>query len=582
MKKNKFVLHIISFGLIILSFIACDNDFSTIESDVINPDNATSFRIESNSNEIITYTKPYGPVQSNEFGLNLSTLGIYDDIYGRTTASFVTQLAPSTFDPVFGDNASIDSVVVTIPFFSTATDFDDDGNIIYEIDSILPKSANYENLRLRIFENNYFIRDFDPTGDFNESQIYYSNKTASTSESISNLEGEELIFLDKPQTSYVNGENNEVTINSDVFVLEEEDNEDDEDDLPQVIERQAPGIRLRLDPTFWQAKILDMEGDAALSSQNNFAEYFRGLYFKAEPNNTGDGNFLLLNTGSTNANVTIYYKNITTTTGDDGVEEENINTGTYVLNFSPNKINFFNNEYTQPINEGDSELGDSKIYLKGGEGAMAAIKLFDGFYDEEEGITNFDHFRSEFINLDPSDGTFESSKRLINEANLVFYVDQVTDPNNEPNRLFLYDIDNNLPLIDYYLDGTNNSLPSFSKINHLEPLEREDEDDPTSVGVKYKFRITEHINNLLIRDSTNVELGLAVSLNVNIEEAFTQRKTQTNSDIDFKVPASSTVSPRGIILHGNNTSEQSKKVYLEIYYTCINGENCCPEGQDCD
>ena len=31
---------------------------------------------------------------------------------------------------------------------------------------------------------------------------------------------------------------------------------------------------------------------------------------------------------------------------------------------------------------------------------------------------------------------------------------------------------------------------------------------------KYKIRITEHLNNIIVRDSTNVELGLVVSSNV--------------------------------------------------------------------
>ncbi|WP_299105931.1 DUF4270 domain-containing protein [uncultured Winogradskyella sp.] len=561
MKKNKFALQILGFGLVITSFIACSNDFSTIESDVVNSNNATSFRIESNPEDIITYTKPVGPVQSNEFGLNLSTLGIYDDVYGRTTAGFVTQLAPSTINPVFGDNVTIDSVVVTIPFFSTASEFDEDGNIIYDVDSILPKSDDYKSLKLRIFENKYFIRDFNPDGDFNESQDYYSNKTASTSEDITNLEGEELTFIDyDDETGLIATPiSNIIDINNNGYQLKDVNNLDD-DGNKTLLESQSPGIRIQLDPTFWQNKIIDKEGDAVLSSQNNFAEYFRGLYFKAEPNDDDDGSFLLLNTGNTNANITIYYKNTT-----EVDEVESTTTGTYALNFGPNKVNFFDNEFTLPIDEGNSETGDSKIYLKGGEGSVAAIKLFDGFYDEDAGITNFEHFRSQFVNL--VDGEFESSRRLVNEANLVFYVDQNSMQDNEPNRLFLYDIDNNLPLVDYYLDGTNNSLPSFSIINHLGPLERVDEDDPTSTGVKYKFKITEHINNLLIRDSTNIELGLAVSLNVNIEETSTQRKVQTNTDIDFKVPASSTVSPRGVILHGNNTNDQSKKVYLEIYYT---------------
>ena len=37
---------------------------------------------------------------------------------------------------------------------------DDDGNVTYEVDSILPKDDTYKPIKLRIFENNYFIRDF--------------------------------------------------------------------------------------------------------------------------------------------------------------------------------------------------------------------------------------------------------------------------------------------------------------------------------------------------------------------------------------------------------------------------------------
>ncbi|NRD22005.1 DUF4270 domain-containing protein [Winogradskyella litoriviva] len=557
MKKNKFTLQILVFGLLVTSFMACDNDFSALESDVINSNNANSFIIDSETSNIITYTKPLGPVQSNEFGANLSTLGVYDDIYGRTTASFVTQLSPTTFDPVFEDITVIDSVVVTIPFFSTISDYDEDGNIIYDVDSILPNIEDYKDIKLRIFQNNYFIRDFDPNGDFNESQAYFSNKTASTSEPITNLEGEELSFVDYDDETglIMSPASNIISINSNGYQLKDVNNLDD-DGNKTLIETKTPGIRVMLDPTFWQNKIIDKEGDPVLSSQNNFAEYFRGLYFKAEPNDNDEGSFLILNTGSTNANITIYYKE----TDEAGVED----TSTYVLNFGSNKINFLDNDFTFPIPQSNSETGDEKIYLKGGEGFVAGIKLFDGI-DEESGMTKFEKFRNDYVNL--LNGEFESSKRLVNEANLVFHVDQVTNPINEPNRLYLYDIDNNQPLVDYYLDGVNNVLPSFSILNHLGPLERVDEDDPTSAGVKYKFRITEHINNLLLRDSTNVELGLAVSLNVNLEETVAQRKVQTNPDINFKTPTSSTISPRGIILYGNNTNDNSKKVYLEIYYT---------------
>jgi hypothetical protein len=148
----------------------------------------------------------------------------------------------------------------------------------------------------------------------------------------------------------------------------------------------------------------------------------------------------------------------------------------------------------------------------------------------------------------------------------VFYVDQDMVQDGEPNRLYVYDIDNKTPLIDYFLDELNNSIPSFSIVNHLGPLQRVN-DDPTESGVKYKFRITEHLNNLLLRDSTNVELGLSVSLNVNLEGGNQQRQIQNTTNSDLTIPVSSIITPRGTVLHGNNTEDESKRVFLEIYYT---------------
>ncbi|REE17010.1 DUF4270 domain-containing protein [Winogradskyella pacifica] len=574
MKKNKIALQFISFGLIVLSFIACDNDYASLKSDVLNSDIATNFDILSEKGyNVTTYTKALTPVQTNLLGL--TTLGIYDDAYGRTTSSFVTQLTPSTYSPTFGDEARVDSVVVTIPYFSTATGIDEDGNTTYSLDSVISKGENYNNIKLRIFENNYFIRNFDPSGGFNEGQAYFSDKT-STTETISTtaLEGSEFTFVDYDEMgSNMFVVDNEIDINDKGYSLKDVNNLDENGDKT-LLSNESPGIRIMLEPSFWENKILAKEGDAVLSNLNNFTEYFRGLYFKAETVND-DGSFLVLNTtSSNNANITIYYSKLTESTTDDAELRDN---STYVLTFGSNKINFFENDFTLPINDGDATNGDSRIYLKGGEGAIAGIKLFDGF-DTDEGISNFDKFRNDFVNLE--NNKFESSKRLVNEANLVFYVDREQldllneDPDNEPNRLYLYDAQNKTPLVDYYLDAANTNLPSFSRIRHLGPLQRvEDETDADyEKGIKYKLKITEHINNLLLRDSTNVELGLAVSLNVNIEDpsiSFSQSKVKTDDDLNLTVPIGSVLSPRGTILYGNNVTDQdeSKRVYLEIYYT---------------
>lgn len=575
MKKNKIALNIFTLALIIISFVACDSDFTNLESDVLNSGVATNFNIKKISetnpefSEVITYSQALGPVQSNN-GPGLSTLGVYDDSYGRVESSFVAQLTLSSYAPDFGEVTQVDSVVLNLPFFSAISEIDQDGNITYVTDSVFGNQP----IKLSMYRSNYFIRDFDPNSDFNESQPYFSNRRASENELISDaaLESEAIPILPNPDP-----QNNKhvtldasgnVTFSNEGFILTSTEGEGENEETTTL--RQIPGIRLKLDPQFWEESILNQQTDnpTVLSNQNNFLEYFRGIYFKSETVNN-NGAYYILSTSSTAASITIYYKRISESTTDD---EDTTEQASFAMRFGGNRINFLNPTYNFTIPEGDPTNGDSRLYLKGGEGSIAKIKLFSGddLYDGDD--LTFDNWKNFFVDTDEN-GNFESIKRIVNEANLVFYVDNdflnstgTYDPENEPHRLYVYDIENKRPLRDFSNEFSNNSLPSISRINHLGALQRVD-DDPNEKGVKYKFRITEHINNLLLNDSTNVELGLAVSLNINLEEQFIQNQTLTADNPNLSVPISSVLSPKGTVLHGNNTNDSSKKVYLEIFYT---------------
>ncbi|APY08644.1 hypothetical protein BWZ20_10170 [Winogradskyella sp. J14-2] len=575
MNNTKFALNIFALVLIISSFIACDSDFNNLESDVLNSDVATNFNIKKLSetnpefSDVITYSQALGPVQSNN-GPGLSTLGVYDDSYGRVESSFVAQLTLSSYSPDFGEVTEVDSVVLNLPFFSAISDVDEDGNITYETDSVFGSQP----IKLSIYRSNYFIRNVDPNSDFNESQPYFSNKSASENELISdaNLESELVPILPNPDpetNKHVTLDaNGDVTFSNEGFILTSTEGEGENEETTTL--RQIPGIRLKLDPQFWEESILNQQtiNPTVLSNQNNFLEYFRGLYFKAETVNN-DGAYYILSTSTTAASITIYYKRISESTIDD---EDATEQASFAMRFGGNRINFLDPSYNVTIPDGDPINGDSRLYLKGGEGAIAKIKLFNGDDLNDGDDLTFDNWKNFFVDTD-EDGNFKSIKRIVNEANLVFYVDEdffgqtgSYNPDNEPHRLYVYDIENKGPLRDFSNEFSNNSLPSISKINHLGALQRVD-DDPNQKGVKYKFRITEHINNLLFNDSTNVELGLSVSLNVNLEEQFIQNQTLTTENPDLSVPISSVLSPKGTLLHGNNTNDPSKKVYLEIFYT---------------
>src|SRR5690606_1939830 len=46
--------------------------------------------------------------------------------------------------------------------------------------------------------------------------------------------------------------------------------------------RSVPALRVKLDTLFWKTAIMSKEGQPELSNENNFKNYFRGLYLKAE------------------------------------------------------------------------------------------------------------------------------------------------------------------------------------------------------------------------------------------------------------------------------------------------------------
>jgi hypothetical protein len=127
----------------------------------------------------------------------------------------------------------------------------------------------------------------------------------------------------------------------------------------------------------------------------------------------------------------------------------------------------------------------------------------------------------------------------------------------------LYNLNSNSPLIDYFIDGSTNTFdPLNSKINHSRILERDEDEN----GVRYKIRLTEHINSILVRDSTNTKLGLVVSTNVN--EILQSCLLDSEDETVTNVPSGSVMSPRGTILHGSNDNvAEEKRAQLEIFYT---------------
>ena len=602
--KNKFYNIFILF--IILSELSCTKEYNSIGTEILKSD---TFETSLENIPVFASQKRIQPFKSN--GLTSYQLGqINDNIFGKTEASFITQLTLSQSNPYFGnwdseseingdsnnikvieENETVNNVVLEIPFFNNTFDSDGDGVIdLYDVDSndiysdsdgdgvsdIVEKSNGTDPLnpdtdgdgindnedtesinpnngatvydvdsligninasfKIKIEELDYYLRDYDPTNNFESFQKYYSDDHF-----IKNF-SKETLFDD----------NIEIDTNEIVIYNEDDPNTNDVDESTTVKERLSPRLKIPLDNAFFQDKILNKEGSVDLLNPDNFNLFFKGLIISSY--NFSDDLLMILDYSNSkikiNYDYDVYNDNGTTDdTSDDSVEKENKD---FEILLSGNQLNLFNKDnYSQEIldNVNNSE-NLSKGYLKGGEGFMLELDLFT----ENNGENILNEIRSKGW--------------LINEANLTVYVDQTTINSYggliEPARLYLYNIEDQTPLIDYFIDNSTGNKESDKKINHDGLLEYQSD----KKGLKYKIRISEHIKNIVRNDSISPKLGLVVTSSIENSQNLDLRENYSLS----KIPISSAINPLGTVIYGPNPESENfdKRLRLEIYYTEIN------------
>ena len=590
-----------------LFFISCNKEYNTIGTDFLRSD---TFDTNVEYVDVAVKQKRIPPFKS--IALPIYQLGkIQDQIFGNRDASFVTQLGLEELDPIFGitsqtkeeegddsniliikENELVVDAYLDIPFYNNTFDSDGDGVIdaydvdpfdiysdsdgdgladvlersngtdpldpdtdddgildnvdtdtinprqgatVYDIDSLI---GNREaSLKVKVQELDYFLSTYDPSNNFETFLKYYSNDQV-----IENFTGKVLY-------------DGEVEINTEEIVIYKEDDPDtdDVDESTQVKERLTPRLRIPIDKDYMQSKIIDMEGNIDLSNQDNFNLYFKGLFLSTY--DFSDPLLLILNYADASINIVYEYdrynRNDTTDdTSDDTIDREE---KTFKLNLTGNQINILKQDPLSPeiskaLNSNSEDL--KRVYLRGGEGIMMEIDLFD------DGTGN------DIL------GEIKSNGWLINEANLTMYIDkEAIDMSGgiiEPSRLFLYDIEGKAPVVDYFIDQSQGQKPKDQKAVHSGLIEI----DEDKKGIKYKIRISEHVKNIIRNDSLNKKLALVVSSDIT---NAVNTELKNNDELEY-IPVSSVINPLGTILYGPNPEpiNHDKRFRLELFYTEIN------------
>lgn len=534
---------------LILLFASCDKEVNDIGANVLGNDHygLNKYAVQN----LVAYNKSTGDVQTSN--IQLAQFGIYDDpVFGKVTASVGTQLllaAPSS-DLNFTVPPTIVSVFLNVPYLASPKNTADASPKDYNLESIYGSDSN--KIKLSVFRSNNTIGDVGDNKRVNEPQRYYSNidfdsfKIGARLNNGDSSENDEFIFK--------NSENIEKIYTYTTATSTTPSEEKVEDKY------LAPGLRVKLDNSFGDVVFL---AKSKLANNTDFKQYYKGLFFKVEESSLSTSGRLAL-MDFRKGTVKIIYSESGST-----IKKE------LILNMSGAVVNSLKNidnpVYISALVNANPITGDENLYLKGGKGSVAIIDVFGKDLNDADGLTPISKIVDGNVVLgngiaDELD-IIRKDKWLINEANLVFNVDQskMTSP-NQPLRISIYNVNTKNELIDFTIDGSADKN-IFSSVN---------ENSLTKI-TKYKIRITNFIKNLILNGGEDIKLGVHVSQNIlNVGFGTTSTLPEyddllwnikgLNYQNSFFFPNGSIISPLGTVLYGTNRTD-SNKLKLEIWYS---------------
>lgn len=561
--KNTNFFKQITILLFILVLASCDKDYNTIGGDVIG---GANFNFQKENFSIKAYNQKINAVETNNLPVN--QLGIMNNaIFGKTKANFVTQLSLASssvgrvFDPLDERNIEIDSVVLSIPYFFTRTGATTPGGAkgTYSLNSVYSDNANpniYTPINLKVYENGYYLRDFDPNGGLETTQKYYSDEDALFDGAKGTLLNDDLNVLEN--TSFTPDlkeyEQTKVVVtktypvSSDVYL-----NSYTRDPLTVEV-RKTPQIRLQLNKSFFETKIIQTAA-SNLSSDNAFRNHFKGLYFQVADAPAGT----LYNLDFRKGDITIYYKEDLIVKNAAGVVIGNDRPRKiFSMTLTGNSVSLLNNtdEATNYIPQATAPVtsaGHKKLFVKGGQGCQTLIELFSA--------------------QELADLRFNKDKQIINQANLIFTIDQTAITNarrEEPLRLYLYNANTGAPIDDYNFDSTTDTDTKYNKGIYSGIIQRVG-GLRTGKGIRYVVNITEHINRIVNGNGENVRLGLVVTDEIGYIANGLLRAPITSPRLFDRTPKASIMSSLGTLGYGSDyiegDADYDKRIKFEVYYT---------------
>ncbi|WP_292009020.1 DUF4270 family protein [Chryseobacterium sp.] len=292
-------------------------------------------------------------------GTSRAVLGAFTESqFGLQKASYFTQLRLSTYNPNFGTNAVVDSVVLVIKptYASDSVTTTTNEDYVYPEGSIAAKKvvSTYPALKYGKAKKSLTIRVNEVTDFLNGSaDIAYSNKVYNYSTDLG--------------SKVFDGKVNTVAITK------------DEDDS-SIYTSSAVGFRIPLSSSFFQTKIIGMQSKSELQDVSNFIRYFKGLRLSVDES---DG--YLFQFSPNDLELVMYYKY--DNTDSDGNVTRTQTSYNFILGSTNAHIAHY--EYDRAgtplasaLASSNTASGDKRLYMQGMGGPSIGVKIPDTTIEE--------------------------------------------------------------------------------------------------------------------------------------------------------------------------------------------------------
>jgi hypothetical protein len=511
----------LSFSLLVGAaiFIACEPEADQLGSQFFQ--NGTA-KDSIASYDIVIYNNPRenDTIKSDAGKLTEATLGAFNEPnFGMQKSSYVTQVRLSSYNPDFGTNAVVDSVVLQMKplYYSTS---DSVKTVTYE-DYVYPEG----NVAAKKVVTTYPVKKY--------GNLKIGGQPAKFTVNVHEVDE----FLDSYETSVYS--NKQVTLGT---LLGSKDFDGNvraikitkDDDNSELYNKEA-ALRIDLNKNFFQEKIINKKGSFELKDAASFIRYVKGLRISVAEN---DG--FMFNFSPNEITATMYYKYDKTNT--DNTVTKTSSTFTFDLGSSNTHFSQINynrpSSYVTAMSSINKVTGDPKIYLQGMGGPGAEIKVPETVITELKNLYN-------------------NQKIAVLSAKVKLYTDATSWSNNyaKPSNfvtLFKETTDNS-----GVKTTTTSFLDDLAKFQYSGVYKMVNAVDVEKNPAYYEINITQSIKNMIENESTSDKL-------ITLDVGEFRSSTTGLLGKDYTTRA---YTPNRIVLVGSDPSNTKYKAQLKVIYS---------------